>query len=142
MKGATSVLLGVKGLKWLHLSLPERRLKKLEHEPADPKTLARLARLRKQEKEMHGIMKELAVYAVFVYVLLTLTYNHTDSNAWLLRENLRHSLVHEGLTDGSDFTKVSTRCSVETISVETIKTIETIETTSLGNIQSTTFSRN
>ena len=80
----------------------------LQHKIVDPDLLERIAKKRSNENEMHSIIKELLVYFVFVWVLMTLTYGNRNVNGWLLRENLRRSFIHEELRGHENFMKVNT----------------------------------
>lgn len=80
--------------------------KKLYRQEIDQDLVEILRKKRRNVVEMHDIIMELIVYLVFLYTLLTLTYGHRDPSAWLLRENLRHSLIHEGVAGDIDYTKV------------------------------------
>ncbi|XP_047740971.1 uncharacterized protein LOC108680604 [Hyalella azteca] len=91
--------------EWLHDHLGERQ--KLYHRKIDPSLIEKLRKKRLNEKEMYAIILELLVYVIFISVLLSLTYSNRDPNAFLLRENLRHSLIHEGRLDNKDFTQVT-----------------------------------
>lgn len=72
----------------------------------DPKLLETIRMSRVNQTKVHSIMKEMLGYLFFIYVLMTVSGNQRDPSAWLLRENLRHSMVHEGRADGTDFMAV------------------------------------
>ncbi|XP_068233382.1 polycystin-1-like [Palaemon carinicauda] len=90
---------------WLHQG--GNREKTFKAKRVDNETLQKLRSARKKEVEMWSIIKEIAVYSIFIYVLLILSYGNRDPNAFFLKKTLQESFIHEGAQDDTDFTLVN-----------------------------------
>ncbi|XP_064105654.1 uncharacterized protein LOC135215142 [Macrobrachium nipponense] len=90
---------------WLHPG--ERMEKTFKAKKVDEETLQKLRATRKKEVEMWSIIKEIVVYAAFIWLLLILSYGNRDPNAFLLKKALKNSFLHEVMDDETDFMLVT-----------------------------------
>ncbi|XP_068213289.1 polycystin-1-like [Palaemon carinicauda] len=89
--------------KWMHDDTGQL----LHFNSENKDLLEKLRRQRQQEVGMNEIMKEIFLYALFIWILLILSHGNRDPNAYLLQQGFHNSFVNDGYTNDNDFTQVT-----------------------------------
>ena len=75
--------------------------------PPDEDKLEVFRQLRKKEKEMEGVMKEIIRYLLFLCLLSLVAYGNRDRNAFHVRKSISTLLVEASYTQTAPFDGVS-----------------------------------
>ena len=67
--------------------------RKVKYQPVDPEKIAAAKRERQKEVKMWDLLQEMAAYAFFLWVLLTISYGTRDPNCYLIRQALENHFV-------------------------------------------------
>ncbi|KAK7075316.1 hypothetical protein SK128_002080, partial [Halocaridina rubra] len=90
---------------WLHKG--EKAPKTYKQLKIDTETLYMLRKARKKEMEMWAIIKEIFYYAIFLWILLILSYGNRDPNAFYLKKGLEESFLNVN-EEGSEYAEIKT----------------------------------
>lgn len=63
--------------------------------------------LRLKEIKMYGIVKDIAIYAIFVVALCFVSYNHLDPKSYIFRKGIEDNLVSATYGGDMEFSSVS-----------------------------------
>ena len=83
-----------------------RRSDKLGYRPMNRAALEAAREKRMKEVKMWDVIKEIASYFIYLWVLLVLSYGNRDPNAYLLKSGFEGSLLRFG-DDDFDYRKAS-----------------------------------
>ena len=90
----------------------ERRKKANENcKPIDMESLEKAREARMMEIKMETLLREIAIYIIFVLVLFFLSYQQRDSNSYQMAENLK-SFFDNGFTSVSIFSSFFSKCLI------------------------------
>ncbi|GFU56000.1 transposable element Tcb1 transposase [Trichonephila clavipes] len=67
-----------------------------KYRPIDPSSLEAARRLREKEVRMYGVLKEIGVYALYLWILFILSYGNRDPNSFYLREAVINNFIKPG----------------------------------------------
>ena len=65
----------------------------MKYQPVDPAKIEAAKKERQKEVKMWEILQEMAAYAFFLWVLLTISYGTRDPNSYLIRESLENHFL-------------------------------------------------
>ena len=71
----------------------KKKERKIEYKPVDPVKIEAAKRERQKEVKMWDILQEMAAYAFFLWVLLTISYGSRDPNCFLIRKSLENHFL-------------------------------------------------
>ncbi|XP_047471507.1 polycystic kidney disease protein 1-like 2 [Penaeus chinensis] len=83
------------------------RPRRLQTQTVDGEILDKIRTKRKEELQIYAIVREIAFYSLFIWLILILSYGNRDPSAYLLQRSLREAFLYEGYLDGTDFTQVT-----------------------------------
>ncbi len=69
----------------------------IDYQPPDPITLQNAREMRMQEMKMYDIFREIIFYIVFLWLLLVVSYNFRDPNAFLMKDALMKTITDSGM---------------------------------------------
>jgi len=81
---------------WCAVHAGPARPRTIIYEAPDPGELERARERRVKELKMYDILREIFFYVVYVWVVIVLSYEFRDPNAFQFRENLRSAFVTGG----------------------------------------------
>lgn len=81
--------------EWLHADAPSHRRRRL-YKPQNTWELDRVREERLRELKMAAILREIASYLFFLWILTVLSYGNRDPSAYFLQQSLRHEFVDNG----------------------------------------------
>ncbi|KAF0300768.1 Polycystic kidney disease protein 1-like 2 [Amphibalanus amphitrite] len=79
--------------EWMHVPRKKNTDRKVKYQPVDPAKIEAAKRERQKEIKMWDILQEMAAYAFFLWVLLTISYGSRDPNCYLIRESLENHFL-------------------------------------------------
>ncbi|XP_033117714.1 uncharacterized protein LOC117117519, partial [Anneissia japonica] len=110
--------------EWLHERLTEEELNdpsKLEEFqkqrdaevanslPPDEDEINEMREFRFKEMQMNAILREISIYLLFLYILMTVSFGNTDPTAFAFRETMLDSFVHASYHGKMPFSSVASR---------------------------------
>ena len=83
------------------------RPRKVPYKPPNPEALEKARVLRMKEIQMFDIIREIIFYALFLWVLCTVSYSFRDPLAYDVKRGLERVFVNEGASNAANFMTVS-----------------------------------
>ncbi len=83
------------------------RPRTVEYQSPDPAELARARETRLKELQMMDILREIVFYAIFLWILMVISYSIRDNEAYPIKSQLTNAFVHPTGRGYSAFPKVS-----------------------------------
>jgi hypothetical protein len=78
----------------------------IAYKPPDPRQLKKYRENRLKELKMYSIIKEIVSYALFVWILLSVSYSFRDPDSYKLKQQMVRTFIKG---HGYDYRKVSRR---------------------------------
>ncbi|GFR02198.1 polycystic kidney disease protein 1-like 2 [Trichonephila clavata] len=82
--------------EWLHSVNSGNVVQRPKYRPIDPSSWEAARRLREKEVRMYGVLKEIGVYALYLWILFILSYGNRDPNSFYLREAVINNFIKPG----------------------------------------------
>ncbi|XP_071965410.1 uncharacterized protein [Antedon mediterranea] len=110
--------------EWLHERLTEEeladptKLEEFEKQraaelatslPPDEDEINEMREYRMKEMEMTSILREVTIYMLFLYILMTVSFGNTDPAAFAFRETMLDSFVHASYHGKMPFSSIASR---------------------------------
>ncbi|XP_035210182.1 polycystic kidney disease protein 1-like 2 [Stegodyphus dumicola] len=93
--------------EWLHDVNPGISVQRPKYRPIDLQALEAARKIREKEIRMHKLLKEITAYALYLWILMILSYGNRDPNSFYLRETVINNFIKPGDL-WHDFNEVTT----------------------------------
>lgn len=67
-----------------------------KYRPIDPSVLEAARKLREKEIKMYNILREIGSYALYLWILMILSYGNRDPNSYYIREAFINNFIKPG----------------------------------------------
>ncbi|XP_066983276.1 polycystin-1-like protein 2 [Macrobrachium rosenbergii] len=96
--------------EWMHELGPGTREKKKTFQPVDEKFIKTAKVEREKEIKMWDVIYDIGAYAIFIWIVLVLSYGNRDPNSFLMKKELENNFILASLDpDDSNFYSVQNK---------------------------------